>query len=194
MSGTRKTVSIFFLFASIATTILMYSLTTEEETTISAMQVKYPVLGIIWAVAAAFAVFFNMEWLLKESEIKSKCFRVLVITGSFSVLLTPFTLEESPIGFSLPFINLHRFSAVFFAAVSYIALLTVLISRRSLNRKIYSLLSAVLIAIVLINLCGIFAMDGYVSAFMEMVLMLAGLAALLFMNFAPKKKSEDVRS
>lgn len=96
------------IFLSWALTVLMCCLTTPDDTTISAMQVREPILGVLWAVATALAVYLNLNYLRKKCGVENTCFQIFVTIGSAAALLTPFTMSESPIGFSLPFINLHR--------------------------------------------------------------------------------------
>ena len=70
-------------------------------------------------------------------------------------LLTPFTLADSPIGFTVPFVNLHRLCAVIFAVVTYVAMITLLLARRRTYGRIYTAFVAVLLAVGGLNVYGI---------------------------------------
>ena len=130
MSRTKKIWNIALLLLSMAFTVLMCCLTTPQDTTLSAIQVRQPILGVLWALFTALATLFHMEYLRKKNGIENRCFQIFLWIGAIAALLTPFTLDESPIGFTLPFVNLHRLSAIVFAVVTYVAMITVLIAKR----------------------------------------------------------------
>lgn len=187
------------IFLSMALTVLMCCLTTPDDTTISAMQVRNPILGVLWAVATALAVYLNLNYLRKKCGVENTCFQIFVIIGSAAVLLTPFTMSESPIGFSLPFMNLHRLSALVFAIVTYVALTTLLFAGRNRHKIIYPVFSGVLLIVGLVNVYGIFAPSSYtyISALMETCLVLVGLTVLFLVNFllddpAQQKSGEKI--
>ena len=171
------------IFLSMALTVLMCCLTTPEDTTISAIQVRQPILGVLWAVASALAVYFNLNYLRKNCGIENTCFKLFLIIGSVAAILTPFTMSDSPIGFSLPFINLHRLSAIIFAIITYVALITMLFAGRKRHKVIYPVFASVLLVVGLINVYGIFALSSYISALMETCLVLVGLTVLFLVNF-----------
>lgn len=171
------------IFLSMALTVLMCCLTTPEDTTISAIQVRQPILGVLWAVASALAVYFNLNYLRKKCGIENTCFKLFLIIGSVAAILTPFTMSDSPIGFSLPFINLHRLSAIIFAIITYVALITMLFAGRKRHKVIYPVFASVLLVVGLINVYGIFALSSYISALMETCLVLVGLTVLFLVNF-----------
>lgn len=190
MTKKNKILYISLMVLSVLLTIVMCLLTNEKETTISAMQAKYPSLGIIWSLLAAFTVFLNLEFLRKECEIENIWFKRLIAIGSFSVILTPFTLPESPIGFTLSFIDLHLISAIFFAATCYISLIIILITHRQKHKTQYMTMSLILSIIALVSVYEIFSMGGYITAPIEAMLLISGLVALFVTNFVLDDKTE----
>lgn len=191
MTKKNKILYISLMVLSIFLTIVMCLLTNEQETTISAMQAKYPPLGIIWSILAAVTVFINLEFLRKECEIEKVWFKRLIAIGSFSVVLTPFTLPESPIGFTLSFIDLHLISAVFFAATCYISLIIILISHRQKHKTEYLTMSLILSIIALVSVYEIFSMGGYITAPIEAMLLISGLVVLFVTNFVLDDKNKE---
>ncbi len=179
----EKITCVITMFLSMAFTVLMCCLTTPEDTTISAIQVRQPILGVLWAIVTSIAVYFNLNYMRKKCGIENTCFKLFLIIGSVAAFLTPFTMSESPIGFSVPFINLHRLSAIVFAIITYLALITMLFAGRSHHTVIYPVFASVLIIVGLINVYGIFAMSSYISALMETCLVLVGLTVLFLANF-----------
>lgn len=123
MTRPKKLRNIALMFLSMSLTVLMCCLTTPADTTISAIQARQPVLGVAWALSTALAVLFNMGELRKKCGVQDLCFRIFLWVGSAGALLTPFTLADSPIGFTVPFVNLHRLCAVIFAVVTYVAMI-----------------------------------------------------------------------
>jgi len=197
MNRTHKLWNIALIFLSMALTVLMCCLTTPTDTTISAMQARQPVLGVAWAVITSLAVFFNMDYLCKKCGIHNLCFRIFLWIGSIAALLTPFTLSDSPIGFTVPFINLHRLCAVIFAVVIYVAMITLLLAKRKTYGKLYTIFVAVLMAVGGLNVYGIFALSSFISALMETCLLLVGFTVLLLASYVvpelPSKEAGDTK-
>jgi len=183
MNRTQKLRNIVLMFLAMALTVLMCCLTTPTDATISAMQARQPVLGVAWAVATSLAVFFNMDYLRKKSGVNNLCFRIFLWIGSLAALLTPFTLSDSPIGFTVPFVNLHRLCAAVFAVVIYVAMITLLLSQRKTYGKLYTIFAGVLLAVGGLNVYGIFALSSFISALMETCLILVGFTVLLLANY-----------
>jgi len=188
MTKRNKIIYFSFMIASIVLTMIMCFLTNNEETTISSMQAKYPLLGVIWSLIAAIAVFVNLEFLRKSSHIEKRWFKNLIGIGSFSVILTPFTLPESPIGFTLSFIDIHLLSAVFFAASCYISLMVILYSHRGKHKISYYTMSSILLVIAIVTIYSIIALGGYITAPLEALLLTAGLTVLFVTNFVIPEK------
>lgn len=188
----RNVVSILL---AMALTVLMCCLTTPTDTTISAMQARQPILGVLWAVTTALAVFWNMDYLRQRCGVKNLCFRIFLWIGSIAALLTPFTLADSPIGFTLPFVNLHRLCAVIFAVVIYVAMVTLLLAKRRTFGSLYTVFALVLITVGGLNVYGIFALSSFISALMETCLVLVGCTVLLLANYVvpdpPAREAED---
>ena len=192
MKRTRKLWNIALVFFSMALTVLMCCLTTPNDTTISAMQARQPILGVAWAVITSLAVFFNMDYLRKKSGVNNLCFRIFLWIGSIAALLTPFTLENSPIGFTVPFINLHRLCAVIFAVVVYVAMITLLLYKHKTYGKLYLIFAVVLLAVGVLNVYGIFALSSFISALMETCLILVGFTVLLLASYViPELPNEE---
>lgn len=190
MTQGEKRRNIVLLFLSAALTILMCCLTTPQDATISAMQARIPVLGVAWGVTTALAVYFNMDYLRKKSGVDNLCFRIFLWVGSIAALLTPFTLGDSPIGFTVPFVNLHRLCAVLFAVVIYVAMITLLLARRKACGRLYALFVVVLAAVGGVNVYGMFALSSFISALMETCLILVGFTVLLLANYVVPKPAE----
>ena len=183
MTRPKKLRNIALMFLSMSLTVLMCCLTTPADTTISAIQARQPVLGVAWALSTALAVLFNMGELRKKCGVQDLCFRIFLWVGSAGALLTPFTLADSPIGFTVPFVNLHRLCAVIFAVVTYVAMITLLLARRRTYGRIYTAFVAVLLAVGGLNVYGIFALSTFISALMETCLILVGFTVLLLANY-----------
>ncbi len=190
MDSIKKQRNIVLIFLSMALTILMCCLTTPMDTTISAIQARQPVLGVAWAVVTSAAVFFNMDCLRKKCGVHNLCFRIFLWIGAVAALMTPFTLRDSPIGFTVPFVDLHRLFAVVFAVVTYVAMITLLLTKRKAYGRLYSVFAAVLIAVGGLNVYGIFALSSFISALMETCLILVGFAILLLANYVVPERSD----
>lgn len=145
-----------------------------------------------WALSTALAVLFNMGELRKKCGVQDLCFRIFLWVGSAGALMTPFTLADSPIGFTVPFVNLHRLCAVIFAVATYVAMITLLLARRRTYGRIYTAFVAVLLAVGGLNVYGIFALSTFISALMETCLILVGFTVLLLANYvAPELPGEE---
>lgn len=46
------------------------------------MQVREPILGVLWAVATALAVYLNLNYLRKKCGVENTCFQIFVTIGS----------------------------------------------------------------------------------------------------------------
>ena len=184
MKVSTKVIGISTLAVAALLTALLFGMTRAAGETISDMQLRYPVLGVVWAVATAFATAFNLEVCRRSSGITSKLYIAVTVLGCALLVLTPFTMPKSVVGFTLDFVDLHLVCAVAFAATSYICLAAALFVRPCRHRAAYVLLGSGLLAVGVANVFAILSRGGRVYGLMEGVLIMCGFAVLFAVNYA----------
>lgn len=184
MKKSVKVAGMILLVLAAALTALLFGLTKVRGETISDMQLRYPALGITWAVVTSFATAYNLEICRRRSGISSRLYIAVIFIGCALLILTPFTMPASAVGFTLEFIDLHLVCAVAFAATSYICLAAALFVRPSPHRAAYIVLGSCLLAVGVANVFAILSRGGRVYGTMEGVLILCGIGVLFAVNYA----------
>ena len=76
------------IIASVLISLHAFSGSNPAERTLSNLGLYYPRFFITWGLLASLSVFFNLGYLARKLNVKSKIFNVVRYVGSFAVLIT----------------------------------------------------------------------------------------------------------